>query len=688
MAELPQILAGPILRRTDKTGAWVWIATSQEVAITATAYKAASTIAPATPAVVASGTATSVRFAKSLHVTLVGMKPTTPPELAAGELFAYNLELTPKLATGGSGTPFKLDTTKELKDEHRIAYPPYALPTFFIPKPASPVNLLHGSCRKAHGLGDDAFAGADVLLRDHVDNVGKRPSALFLTGDQIYGDDVHDTLAAAVDELGYGLLGFREMAPVGGSSRAIQTLANGERGELLADVFTPDNKRKPEKSSARNQLIGFGDYAAMHLLHWNLGAWAPKVGEANKDVKQFKRRLPEVRRALANIPTYMMLDDHEITDDWPRTKGWQAVAEASPLGRLIIANGLVAFWAFQAWGNVPDATRPDYVEVARNFMLADHEKFDVLSKGYVDAALKFRDFSFVAPTHPPAVVVDMRTTRGPDAGTRVDGKQPDPNAPCEVLGAAGLKGFLAKAKSVCVPKQDLLLVVAPPPVLGFAQWEIPQEFILPATGLFDADETDLESWHANPPSYHRFLIAIAEQVQPKACLFLSGDVHFGHITKAVLTPKPEPGKPPRQIGFTQFTASALKHRHFGYKIGLLNIAGRFVPDLEPEWVWKSKDPPATLPLPKVAVAREEDRTKTFAANGGVPDYTHRSYGVGATKCAAAPLLVTDSNIGLLTMASSAPDALARLAFLGPDAEELASRELYLDWRPALRPRDQ
>jgi hypothetical protein len=379
----------------------------------------------------------------------------------------------------------------------------------------------------------------------------------------------------------------------------------------------------------------------------------------------------------------MMLDDHEVTDDWNRTKAWQARAEASPLGRRIIANGLLAFWAMQACGNDPASGAPDFATAGSAFMAGAGGGDPSV---YEKAALAFRDFSFVAPTHPPVVVVDMRTTRGPDAGDQVDGKAPDPDAPCEVLGKKGLAAFVSKAKSVCAPGK-LLVVVAPPPVIGFAQWERPQEAMV-ETGIerVNADMLDLESWHGNPPAYHRFLIAIAEQVRPGATLFISGDVHFGHVSKAVLTPKADPSKPVALIGFTQFTSSAFKHQHSAGLQVALDIADTFVPDLTPEWVWKAADP---SDLPKVRLALKRDLVAAVAENGGQPpDYTHRSYGVGATLCSDVPLLLPKSNIGQLEMADAAPTTLAGFTYYAADGSLMQRRELYLDWRWALRPRDQ
>ena len=62
----------------------------------------------------------------------------------------------------------------------------------------------------------------------------------------------------------------------------------------------------------------------------------------------------KVRRAMANVPTYMMWDDHEVTDDWNLNPMWRDRVMTNPLGRAIIRNGMLAFALFQGWGNDPE----------------------------------------------------------------------------------------------------------------------------------------------------------------------------------------------------------------------------------------------------------------------------------------------------------------------------------------------
>jgi phosphodiesterase/alkaline phosphatase D-like protein len=64
--------------------------------------------------------------------------------------------------------------------------------------------------------------------------------------------------------------------------------------------------------------------------------------------------LPKVRRALANVPVYMMLDDHEVTDDWNLNPMWKDRVYTNPLGKTVLRNGILAYGLFQGWGNDPE----------------------------------------------------------------------------------------------------------------------------------------------------------------------------------------------------------------------------------------------------------------------------------------------------------------------------------------------
>ncbi len=71
-------------------------------------------------------------------------------------------------------------------------------------------------------------------------------------------------------------------------------------------------------------------------------------------LKVFHQTLPKVRRALANISTFMIFDDHEVTDDWNLNPSWRDRVHTSRLGKSIVRNALAAYALFQDWGNRPD----------------------------------------------------------------------------------------------------------------------------------------------------------------------------------------------------------------------------------------------------------------------------------------------------------------------------------------------
>ena len=80
-----------------------------------------------------------------------------------------------------------------------------------------------------------------------------------------------------------------------------------------------------------------------------------KVRERLHHLKQFLDDVPRARRALANVATYMVFDDHEVCEDWNITAGWVTKVRSTALGRQVLRNGMAACAVFQGWGNDPRA---------------------------------------------------------------------------------------------------------------------------------------------------------------------------------------------------------------------------------------------------------------------------------------------------------------------------------------------
>ena len=218
-----------------------------------------------------------------------------------------------------------------------------SMPSFVLQTPGrNELTALFGSCRKLHGAGDDATLAALGLLTQKALDAKARQTALFLMGDQIYADDVHDELLPVLMEID-DALGGGTVEPLPGVQKLERKA--GMRQKLAKSAgFT--------SSALTNHAFTLGEFAALYLLAWNPDLW-PSVKDAA--LQEARQGSAAMRRLLANVPTYMIFDDHEVTDDWNLDAPWRRDVDRSPLGRRVMANGLAAFALFQGWGNNPDA---------------------------------------------------------------------------------------------------------------------------------------------------------------------------------------------------------------------------------------------------------------------------------------------------------------------------------------------
>lgn len=450
---LPLILAGPIVRRVTARSISVWVALSESADVSLSVWdKVVATGTDTslfTPADAANYTATqhTLRMGNKLYVALVtiNLPPAPAPPLLPGQLYSYNLSFNP--ASGNSDLKSlgllldKYPTATDPIANLALGYLPGFLPSFVLP-PLSidKFNLVHGSCRKFHGPGKDTLAATDTLIKRalNASDPDQRPHQLFLTGDQIYADEVPILLLPYINALGQELLGMTEKISVKKKDGTITTydvtLANfpaTRRQRTLAHnaKFTTDE--------GSNHLIGFGEYAATYLMSWNNAVWskdlfaadsvlkaksdfltiwdtdplttveqelAPlsaaeqkkyneeKAEDKTKRIKKtkeklqekyddeltqvltFRAQLPKVRRVLANVAVYMIMDDHEVTDDWNVTKDWRDKVLTAPMGVNILRNALMAYTLFQDWGNAPATYATPQWSAQTQYQLNDYIK--------------------------------------------------------------------------------------------------------------------------------------------------------------------------------------------------------------------------------------------------------------------------------------------------------------------------
>lgn len=593
------------------------------------------------------GEAKSIKLGKYLYVALVVARPVQQGERSADDmidisypadtLLAYDLELEYYLDSGLKNKA-RLKDLGLLSGKNSIVYSrnnvdsnsdsaSINLPTFFVKGQKTPLNILYGSCRKLHGNGDDDLSTADVLIKSSLKNLAQRPCALYLTGDQIYADDVAITLSRYLVEYGSYLVGLEEYVECAG--KKITEIHPKERDSLIRDhaKFTSDHRK--------NHLISFGEFAAMHLLAWNVDNWPesyPQNGYGFDIEKRAyrneiaaldnaRKKLPYIRRLFANIPTYMMFDDHEITDDWNITQEWYDAVRASSCGFQIVANGLAAFWAFQGWGNDPDLFQERFIEIVSRYLGNNDDVIDVAT--FRPAGAKndndnnnnnknnIIDNNNNASFFAKSEVLDDDNINNNNINSNINNNSIT-NVLSQYLVVFDNTGTVVDKNvfrttlwdfhnwTFTVPTDPLTVFLdcrtqrhfdsrsGPPQLLNEnelstllqkarnANYKNGDPIILvsstPVIG-FDLAESlqeslarisgvyrwDLETWSANERGFVKFLSFLKENMDPSHLIFLSGDVHYGFTMGATfyLLKKPKTD-PPLEMKMTQLNSSALK----------------------------------------------------------------------------------------------------------------------------------
>lgn len=390
---LPLVICGPILRRVEPDAVTVWVVLKNPGTVTLRVYSRAPPPFPTSLREELQGTRETVRLGARLHVVAVTARPVEAGRvLEPGTIYFYNLFFGPP---GGATVPETgddlkkddivfIDDTVELddpeptglsySDEHHL--PSFSLP----PADLNKLRIVHGTCRKPDGPGRDSLPALDKIISAAWPVADERPHLLMLNGDQIYADDVADTVLFLLMDADKALLGWSEELP--GVDQSDDRLRPGKRKGIVrgvAQLTTED----PE-----GHVLRMGEYLAMYLFSWSAALWplefpeydevAPeplpvpqhegteifnnlklkKYQSALAELDDFRKGLRQVRRALANVPVFMMFDDHDVTDDWNMLRVWCERIYANRLARRIVQNALLAYAVCQSWGNTPERFEP------------------------------------------------------------------------------------------------------------------------------------------------------------------------------------------------------------------------------------------------------------------------------------------------------------------------------------------
>jgi hypothetical protein len=194
-----------------------------------------------------------------------------------------------------------------------------------------------------------------------------------------------------------------------------------------------------------------------------------------------------VRTLLANVPTFLMFDDHEVTDDWNFDSTWvRMIHSAKDFYRMwpkTITDALCAYWMYQGWGNkAPAQWKQDGDRRAK--ILADAQRAGVdalpelrkcihaacVSEYPQNAQAAFQtglglDWHYQIPIDPPFLVPDCRSRKRfvpqeEDARIIDQAKNPPQSQTIDTAQLNWMRGILQNYKgptAIIAPSTPLLM---------------------------------------------------------------------------------------------------------------------------------------------------------------------------------------------------------------------------------------
>ncbi|WP_298776669.1 alkaline phosphatase D family protein [uncultured Shewanella sp.] len=397
-------------------------------------------------------------------------------------------------------------------------------------------NLLHGSCRNPHHFSDDGLVRADKHI-ENAQTIDERPTLLMLSGDQVYVDDIAGPMLYAIGKV-ITILGLNSEAFIDGTvpssdlfrynpsdmyQRHSQLLPKTQYKAKTAITRWYINHPIFTSSLAENHLISLAEVISLYLLTWSPELWRvidiPQENtglypinqqrwcEELKHIKRFVKGLPNVRRLLAHLPTYMIFDDHDITDDWNLTAKWEQAAYEHAFSKRIIGNALIGYTLFQGLGNAPKKFDAEIIpHLNQYFSSPNSEHQDNL----INLLLKFENWHYTLNTSPKLVVLDTRTRRW-----RSESNLGKPSGLMDWEALMDLQHELMN--------QSKVIIISAAPMFGVKLIEAVQRM---ATLCGGSLLVDAENWMAHPGTANSLLSIFQHKKTPEQFIILSGDVHY------------------------------------------------------------------------------------------------------------------------------------------------------------------
>jgi hypothetical protein len=594
---LPLVLAGPILRKVTKSQVSVWMILKNNVNVSLDVYPEGSDTA-----IISSPFVSPYKLGNNLFVVCVTAGVAGSNVLDSSTTYGYNVFFEgvgffntagvldpPTPHTGPTGIEVITYPTSPLFGNHG-KLPSFILPAYLL----EDVRVLHGSCRKPHGEGYDAMTMIDQVISETIGNpfgssTHGRPQMLFLSGDQIYSDDVADPLLHMITKYTATLFGWSEILP---NTTNSDNLKPGNRHKYIID----DLGIPTDSETSKSHLMAFSEFILMYVMSWSPALWSSGIPDfldvfPNGDefselesiynwvqpiifpatplpantltseaenfitekerLNRFKLTLVKVQRALSNIPTYMTFDDHEITDDWFITYDWSNNVLSQNLSKRIVQNGMSAYAICQDWGNSPEnyqigqpgGSLLSYFEtIALNNNTGNSTLWDTSIGAIVLPSL--------STTPSPKRLIHLNgglnyhwhyqadnfEVIGLDSRTMRVYRQGDNKYP----GLISSDAVDAQIKNLPGPLKDITFLITGAPVFGVHSIE--KNIKTFGKHIYGVTGADMESWNLDEYSRQTLLSALSSRSKVglngerrHKIIILSGDVHYAFTNKVTYT---------------------------------------------------------------------------------------------------------------------------------------------------------
>ncbi|SFE31993.1 hypothetical protein SAMN05216372_11558 [Pseudomonas straminea] len=517
VTDLPDVLAGPLLRRLEPGRLVLWLVASRPLQLT---LRLAHGEQPASDQALGDDACQRLMVGEHAVIHLIDLHLDTP--LPQDTRIDYDL---------------LIDGTQGIAEwAAHLLYDGATCPNFVLR--ARIDQLLHGSCRKPHHAANDGLLCADRLLAaPHAPH--ERPALLMHSGDQVYVDDVAGPMLYAIHQLIERLGLYHEWlegAVIDDSTELYRHPASYyHRADLLPALKSNETLRerffggteKPifTSSNADNHLVTLAEVLAMYLLVWSPTPWqlldnaAPELSAEDAQrydseracIAAFVDNLGDVARVLAHLPNLMIFDDHDITDDWNLSAQWEETAYGHPFSKRIIGNALIGYLLCQGWGNDPDAFAEPLANARELCERARDNGLDSPAQDrLIDELMSFQHWHYVLPSSPALLVLDTRTRRW-----RSERNLKHPSGLLDWEALSELQQNLLDHPSA--------IIVSPAPIFGVKLIEAVQRvFSWAGHPLM----VDAENWMAHRGAASVMMNIFRHSRTPRDYVVLSGDVHY------------------------------------------------------------------------------------------------------------------------------------------------------------------